>query len=128
MTDAFGDTVAVLVTSIANMIAQKHYTILFIIGAFAAQAMLIAPILARRPTSLRKDFVVGHSQFSTGDLPYTLVKQADDSRRVDMNETCLNTGIINIGWWGKYLVAKCKYMVSYARNVRNALNSRNVGY
>lgn len=102
-----------LLSAIGKMVEAKRYQLPMVFAALCAQLSAIAPVLARSPTNLSPDLVRGHAMVGQADLPYNLLSKAEGASGCpDLEETLLTSGYCNIGFFGKHLVVKNKYIVS----------------
>lgn len=104
--------VVCLLAAIGKMVDGRRYHLPAVFAAICTQLVAIVPILAQHPTKLSPDLVRGHAKVGEADIPYHIVSTAERKPGCpDLYETQLTSGYCNIGFFGKYVVLKNKYIV-----------------
>lgn len=105
-----------LLAAIGKMVDGRRYHLPAVFATICAQLVAIVPMLAHHPTKLSPDLIRGHTMLGQEDLPYHLVSAAEQSAGCpDLYETQLTSGYCNIGFFGKHIVVKNKYLVGHFR-------------
>lgn len=112
------DMFALLVWSIISFIqAHKAANACTIVDVFAElvdkRLPAFAKQLATNATSLRSDFIIGHSSLTLPDVPYAHVVALEKNGIVStatLNDLLNSTGFCNMAFKGKFVCFKLKYL------------------
>lgn len=111
---SFAEFVTSLVGMIGKMIDGRRYNAPTVFTSVCAHLTPLLPIIARKPTQLSPELVRGHAKLGQADLPYYLISEAEKRADCpDLEETLLTSGFVNLGFYGKHIVVKRRYIVSF---------------